>query len=176
MAYSKYGQYTYFMWGIHSRFSPIKKFLEQEFKDHHDQHNNIPISLELHNLPETISSLARIHGIPITLSTDKVQQVADTHGDSNSITCMGDNDPLLALDSIQQIPSTTMMKQPSSPSSLVQCWLCDGPHTFRDCKELKRLHTVCAKRPNLSKYVTKLIKNARDDNTRKVSIKVILDT
>jgi hypothetical protein len=177
MLYSKYGQYTYFMWGIHNRFAPIKKFLEQEFKPHHDQMNNIPISLELHNLPATITSIARVHGISIGPVTGQIQQVLHD-GDSNDTPSdYPTNDPSSVLESIQQLSkNVSTTTRASGHQSTVQCWLCDGPHTFRECKELQRLHNVCAKRPILTKYITKMMKSTRDDATKKISIKVILDT
>jgi hypothetical protein len=180
MPYSKYRQYTYFVWGLHNHFTPIKKFLEQEFKTYHDQEDNIPISLELHNLPAMIASLATIHGIPLTQSSmqSQVQQVRNDNIDIPDI-CIDGNDPIQAVTSINQLQTTLNQSKLSSPTSskstVIQCWLCDGPHTFKDCKDLKRLHSGCAKHPTLSKYVAKMVQGKQDDNTKCISIKAILE-
>jgi hypothetical protein len=68
--YSKFRQYCYFVDGISGRYTTIKKFLELEFQKTHDRHDNIPISLELRNIPTTIISLCQIHGISCQASTN----------------------------------------------------------------------------------------------------------
>jgi hypothetical protein len=138
--YSKYRQYAYFVDGLHNKYSPIKKFLEQDFQPCHDRHNNIPISLELHNLPATIASLASTHGISLSTTCAQIQQVHDDDSNNKSHPAFDDNGIGTLMTSIQQLHAKRNDK-----SSPVQCWLCDGPHTFRDCDQLKRLHSVCAK-------------------------------
>ena len=71
--YSKFHQYCYFIDGIAVKYSIIKKYLEMEFNHSHDCMNNIPISLELHNIPTTIVSLCNIHGISV--SNGQIQQI-----------------------------------------------------------------------------------------------------
>jgi hypothetical protein len=174
MPYSKYRQYTYFVWGLHNRYAPIKKFLEQDFKPYHDRHNNIPISLELHNIPATIASLAIVHGIsPTTSTTGHIQQLQDTSHEVDARASPQDanNDASVLLDSIRQVQS----KGERHGKSQVQCWLCDGSHTFRECGELKRLHAVCAKRPTLSKYVSKMVLAKHDDSAKKMSIRALIE-
>jgi hypothetical protein len=136
--YSKFRKYCYFVDGLTSRFAVIKKFLEMEFTVAHDKMNNIPISLELRNLPSTIVSLCNVHGI--SMSTTPVPtniQLVDDNMDS-SVDC----DKMFTLDeaSVKKIQSSGMKKKvsfatpPSSDSTndvKVQCWLCDGPHSFR---------------------------------------------
>lgn len=61
--YSKFRQYCYYVDGISNRYSSIKKFLEMEFSTLHDRDDDIPISLELRNIPTTIMSICQIHGI-----------------------------------------------------------------------------------------------------------------
>jgi hypothetical protein len=73
--YTKYRQYGYFMKGLPARFSPLRKFLDMEFTSHHDKEDNIPITVELRNLPTTIQSLASFHGISLSLSASPTVQI-----------------------------------------------------------------------------------------------------
>lgn len=175
--YSKYWQsYAYFVDGLHHKYAPIKKFLEQDFQSHHDRHNNIPISLELHNLPATIASLATIHGISISSQNGQVQQVK-VPDNNTPIDNEDPKSPMIddVLSSIQQIHQFSNQDSVhKGKSTNVQCWLCDGPHTFRACDQLKRLHSVCAKRPTLSKYISSMVKHDKNDSTRRASIKAII--
>jgi hypothetical protein len=54
--------------------------------------------------------------------------------------------------------------------SAVQCWLCDGPHSFRQCEELVRMKNICAKRPQVQKHFHQLLLKKNVDG-----IKMILD-
>lgn len=82
--YSKFRQYCYFVDGISGKYNTIKKFLELEFQKSHDRHDNIPISLELRNIPTTIMSLCQIHGI--TSNPSSIQQMSVDH-DNSLIDC-----------------------------------------------------------------------------------------
>mmetsp|Transcript_17203 Transcript_17203/g.32572 ORF Transcript_17203/g.32572 Transcript_17203/m.32572 type:complete len:491 (+) Transcript_17203:1535-3007(+) len=178
MPYSKYCQYTYFMWGLHNKYTPIKKFLEQEFRQHHDHENNVPISLELHNLPATIASLATVHGISVAPTTSvQIHHVSDERDLSNGGHDNHDNSVTVLDKSIKSITSTSKPNKPvASKKGSVQCWLCDGPHTFCECKDLKRLNAVCAKRPTLTKYIMNMTRSLQDDSAKWISIKAILDS
>jgi hypothetical protein len=80
--YSKFRQYCYFVDGISGRYNSIKKFLEMEFTLSHDRINNIPIALELRNLPTTIVSLCNTHGISMMpQSVHQVDECANIEGD-----------------------------------------------------------------------------------------------
>lgn len=40
----------------------------------------------------------------------------------------------------------------------VQCWLCNGPHLFQQCKELIRMNSVCAQWPWVKKHFWQLLR------------------
>jgi hypothetical protein len=123
--------------GISGKYSVIKKFLEMEFNHEHDRKNNIPITLELRNLPTTIVSLCNIHGISINQMTSNgnVHQIEDTPKMTSDENCC-DNEPVTDT-SIQKIQSThrraghtsDKVSKPNE-NTKTQCWLCDGPHSF----------------------------------------------
>jgi hypothetical protein len=130
VSYPKYRQYAYSVDGLHARYLLIKKFLEQDFMSHHDCENNILISLELHNIPATIVNLAKMHGISLSPTTNQINQVCfDLVNDKDQDDYKG-----IVLGSISQLqarPGGTQDRQTSG----VQCWLCDGPHTFHECNQ-----------------------------------------
>jgi hypothetical protein len=166
MPYSKFCQYAYFIDGIHPRFAPIKKFLEQEFTSSHDRMNNIPISLELHNLPATITSLAVTHGISVGMASGQVQQVPilnEGHSNESDI-------DFIIQESINQVNS----KLHEKANPVVQCWFCDENHPFHQCTQLKRLHSVCAQRPNVAKYLHQISSKRTDSKIKMLSIKAVL--
>jgi hypothetical protein len=180
--YTKYRQYGYFMKGLPARFSPLRKFLDMEFTPNHDKEDNIPITVELRNIPTTIQSLATFHGISISQSLspvshiNKIDQPADDMDD-----CYNDPD-IKALSSNKQVKkhgdkatlgSNDFPLKPALRGNLsngVQCWLCDGPHTFRQCQELQRMKSVCIKRPNVLKHFQHMLLNKNS-----AAIKVLLD-
>jgi hypothetical protein len=41
--------------------------------------------------------------------------------------------------------------------SKVVCWLCDGPHSFHQCKELECMKSVCIQYPNVLKHFQHLL-------------------
>jgi hypothetical protein len=58
--YSKFRQYCYFLDSLlPQKYSVLQKFLEMEFISAHDKIDNIPISMDLRNLPSTILILAQ---------------------------------------------------------------------------------------------------------------------
>lgn len=134
----------------------VKKFLEMEFTHLHDRRDNIPISLELHNLPSTIVSICHVHGILIsTNNNSNVQQLDDSGSDGMENCCVT---TLTSDDVIKKVQFDVPNKQSSTPWSSkrktdtlgdtqVQCWLCDGPHSFRQCKGLNHVKGVCARHP-----------------------------
>lgn len=168
--YSKFRQYCYFVDGISTKYSVIKKYLEMEFDQSHDQMNKIPITLELRNIPTTIASLCNVHGM--TISTSQVHQINEQESDNldncrdnegtieSSIKRLHVNSKTKKTDSK---PSTKSLKQ-----SNVQCWLCDGPHSFHQCNELTRMKTLCIKRPQVLKHFQDLL-------LKKEGIKVLMD-
>jgi hypothetical protein len=164
--YSKFRQYCIFLDGLPLKFSVIRKFLEMEFTPAHDKIDNIPISLELRNLPATIVSLSQIHGISIGHSPTNVHQISE----DPLVNCEDkDKEHIKAIDSSK---STTKLKkvrfQPKT--STVQCWLCDGPHSFRECSELKRMKSVCIKRPSVLKHFQQLLLDKNGD-----AIKILME-
>jgi hypothetical protein len=50
----------------------------------------------------------------------------------------------------------------------VQCWLCDGPHSFRQCKELVHIRGVCTQRPQVRKHFRNLLLQKNHGNELKV--------
>ena len=84
--------------------------------------SNIPISLELHNLPATIASLANVHGIPIGITSAQVHQVS--FQDDGDVLDAFDLDSILD-ESIKQISShggkLNGKLQGSSDSKSLQC-------------------------------------------------------
>lgn len=87
--YSKFRQYCYFVDGISGKYSVIKKYLEMEFDRSHDRVNNIPITLELRNIPTTIASLCNIHGISVSnTQIHSLNEVANDYQDN----CYEDDD------------------------------------------------------------------------------------
>jgi hypothetical protein len=167
MSYSKYKQYAYFVDGLHTRYSPIKKFLEQDFLPQHDRENDIPISLELHNIPATIASLAKLHGISPQMNNNQVQQIQTMGHQESDIEASH-----TIWDSIQKLQ---MNKKVPTKKTAVQCWLCDGQHTFRECNQLTKLRTVCAKRPAISKYIKTMMTSNEDMDNKRISIKAVID-
>jgi hypothetical protein len=171
IVYSKYRQYCYFVEGLLSKYSVVQKFLEMEFNKLHDRKDNIPISLELRNLPTTIVSLCNIHGVSV--ASGSINQLNDQ--DDTKDHCRDtDNppyiDPLIGtiskLQSVQQKPQAS-----SNASPTVKCWLCDGPHSFRQCKDLTRVKTICAQRPQVRKHFQQLLLNKTNGD----AIKVLLE-
>jgi hypothetical protein len=80
VAYSKFRQYCYFLDGLPQRYLVLCKFLDMEFVPPYDKSNNVPISLELHNLPATIASIANAHGIILSAPQQPhIHQVNDAH-------------------------------------------------------------------------------------------------
>jgi Integrase core domain. len=168
--YSKFRQYCYFVDGISGRYSVIKKYLEMEFDRSHDRVNNIPISLELRNIPTTIASLCNIHGISIANSNIN-QVIAGESNDQDDYCDTSDvNESSIKKVHFQNksknSDSKTSTKQPKQTS--VQCWLCDGPHSFRQCNELTRMRSLCIKRPQVLKHFQDLL-------LKKEGIKVLMD-
>lgn len=179
--YSKYRQYAYFIDGLHPKFAPIKKFLEQDFMPFHDRHDNIPISLELNNLPATIASLAQIHGISLANSSTTIQQVSFQSDVDNQFVDDGKaDDDMVLMDSIQKVGFKVAKIDKPMKSSVkrdVQCWLCDGAHAFRQCDQLKRLQSICAQRPNLSKYLQQIVSRQHENSDlKRLSVKAILES
>ena len=178
ISYSKFRQYCYFIDGIAGRYNSIKKFLELEFTSSHDRINNIPISLELRNIPTTIISLCNIHGISISQqSIHQVDECSDTIEDNCCVDEDGvKNDTFQTIRKVQfdlgkQVKQIDKYKTSVPASSQkVQCWLCDGPHAFRQCSELVRMKNICFKRPQVRKHFQQLLLNKNGD-----AIKVLLD-
>jgi hypothetical protein len=153
--YSKFRQYCYFIDGLPQKYSILRKFLGLEFDNNHDRVDNIPISLELRNLPSTIQSLAQVHGISLAAgSISHIHQVSD----DDKVNCDEQDqcDQINLMDQGKQRQSSKKTKPISSPSP-VQCWLCDGPHGFRQCNELNRMKSVCIKRPNVLKHFQQML-------------------
>jgi Integrase core domain. len=167
--YSKFRQYCYFVDGITLKFSVVKKFLEMEFTIAHDRKNNIPISLELRNLPSTIVSLCNVHGI--FLAAPIHSNIQFLENDTNLENCHTDNDAIKKIQSHQakKLSSSLASSPPNDPK--VQCWLCDGPHSFRQCQELVRIKGVCAQRPQVRKHFHQLLLQKSNG----FELKVLLD-
>jgi hypothetical protein len=166
--YSKFRQYCYFLDGLPQRYSIFRKFLDMEFDSNHDKVDSIPITLELRNLPSTIQSLANIHGINLTNSGNIHQITSDSLVD-----CHSDDgiDHIKSIDLNKKIdknfPSPQKKVQfASSTGSKVQCWLCDGPHGFRQCKDLDRMKSVCKKRPSVLKHFQQLVLDKNSEGIR----------
>jgi hypothetical protein len=150
-----------------------------EFTRSHDRINNIPISLELRNLPATITSLCNIHGINV--SNTNIQQLGITVDDKEE-----DCDDNELKETVKKVQfSKTIRHNVDKPKvkstnshianlkegqSNVQCWLCDGPHTFCQCSELTRMKNLCFKRPQVKKHFQQLLLQRNGD-----AIKVLLD-
>jgi hypothetical protein len=145
-----------------------------EFESIHDTKvDNIPISLELRNLPSTIQSLAQIHGLSMSSGVlTNVHQVEDTPvdctDDDDGIHLIGDKKPKPMPSCKSPPPSTSLSDRKTS--LMVQCWLCDGPHNFRPCKDIARMKSVCIKRPNVLKHFQQML---LDRNGQ--AIRVLLD-
>jgi hypothetical protein len=108
--YSKFRQYCYYLDGLPQKYSILRKFLEMEFTANHDKVNNIPISLELRNLPSTIMSLATIHGVSIATSTSNIHQISDKTVDCDDVN--GD-DEIKAINSNKPVSNKTVtFRQP----------------------------------------------------------------
>jgi hypothetical protein len=157
--YSKFRQYCYFLDGLPPKFSIIRKFLEMEFTSSHDKIDNIPISLELRNLPSTILSLAQVHGISVSNAPNNIHKVSD-----DDLADCGDKHDAEEI----KIVNSSSKNNPSNKKNIVkfksvsgtsgvQCWLCDGPHSFRQCNELSRMKRVCIKRPSVLKHFQQLL-------------------
>lgn len=179
--YSKYRQYAYFVNGLHGRFSPIIKFLEQEFLPNHDRHNNIPISLELNNLPATIASLAKLHGIQLNIHGGEHKSIhkLSTKEDDVEQPGYGTVEELNnQLETVLQLNSAVSGRKHDTnhKAQELQCWLCDGNHSFRKCDQLQRLNSICAKRPKISKFVQNMLKKDGDKNMYHASINAILES
>jgi hypothetical protein len=178
VVYSKFRQYCYFLDGLPQRYSVLRKFLEMEFVPPFDIFNNIPISLELRNLPATISSLANIHGVVTSgpLQQSLIHQVDDSNVDeSDEIDVPTDDCRIKAISNNGNKPRPTSQKSSFQPTkakmeSKVVCWLCDGPHSFRQCKELARMKSVCIQRPNVLKHFQQLLLKKDGDG-----IKILMD-
>jgi hypothetical protein len=167
--YSKFRQYCYFIDGLPQKYSILRKFLEMEFASHHDKVDNIPISLELRNLPSTIQSLAQLHGLSSSSgSSNHIHQVSEQQVDckeennDKSIHAINKNN--------KSLPPRDHSSSKSTANPPVQCWLCDGPHGFRQCKELTRMKSVCIKRPNVLKHFQQML---LDKNSQ--AIRVLLE-
>jgi hypothetical protein len=125
----------------------------------HDKIDNIPISLELRNLPSMILSMAHVHGIHIGNSTSNgnVNQLSSDLQESNDKV---ENDDIKIIKDdkkVKTLPKHTVKFSSNSPSTSVQCWLCDGPHSFRQCQDIARMKSVCIKRPSVLKHFQQLI-------------------
>ena len=147
--YSKYRQNCYFIDVISSRFHTIKKFLELEFSQEHDKMDNIPISLDLHFIPTTIKNLCHTHGI--SLSAPHIQLVHDDDQYMNEA---------IEHPHIRKIvanPGNNCKVFPSKNNANVQCWLCDGNHTFHDCTSLRHMKTICSERPQVLCHFQQLL-------------------
>jgi hypothetical protein len=160
--YSKFRQYCYFLDGLPQKYSILRKFLEMEFMSNHNKVNNIPISLELRNLPSTITSLANIHGIPIVNSSaSNIHQISDhpvdcdEESDKASIKAVMSNKSTSATN--HQRDKLHSKQQKSQQQSTLRCWLCDGPHSFRQCTELTRMKSLCIKHPSVLKHFQQLL-------------------
>jgi hypothetical protein len=70
-----------------------------------------------------------------------------------------DNGAIKAWKSKSVIFHKTDQSPPTShqKTSTVQCWLCDGPHSFRQCSELNHMKSVCIKRPSVLKHFQQLL-------------------
>jgi hypothetical protein len=183
IVYSKFCQYCYFVDGISVKYSVVKKFLEMEFTTSHDRKDNIPISLELRNLLSTIVSICHVHGISVSHATPtNVHQLKDsdtidvkedccdasqtTDTSIHKVNASSSKKPHDALPkSLNQLPST------SPKGTTVQCWLCDGPHSFRQCQELARVKGVWPQRPQVRKHFRQLLLQRNPGN----ELKVLLD-
>jgi hypothetical protein len=166
--YSKFRQYCYFVDGISGRYTSIKKFLEMEFTRSHDPKNNIPITLELRNLPTTITSLCNVHGISISQSA--------IHSLNNQSATPVEDCSVDHASSVKKVHFATRVGEQSihkskSENTKVQCWLCDGPHSFPQCDNLVRMKNICVKRPQVQKHFRQLLLKKNADG-----IKMILDT
>jgi hypothetical protein len=165
--YSKFRQYCYFIDGLPQKYSVLRKFLEMEFESNHDKVDNIPISLELQNLPSTVQSLAHLHGLSLSNSSNHIHQVSEQQVD-----CEDDNDESIRaiIKNNKSLPTRKHDSNKSTANPSLQCWLCDGPHGFRQCKELSRMKSVCIKRPNVLKHFQQML---IDKNGQ--AIRVLLD-
>jgi hypothetical protein len=180
VVYSKFRQYCYFVDGLPQRFSVLRKFLEMEFVPPYDKFNNIPISLELRNLPATISSLANIHGVTVSGNQPSaVHQVDDTpaavNGSDDNVQHDTDDCRIKALTNRPPKPrpinqQSSLRSTKAKMESKVVCWLCDGPHSFRQCKELDRMKSVCIQRPNVMRHFQQLLLKKDGEG-----IKVLMD-
>jgi hypothetical protein len=178
VVYSKFRQYCYFLDGLPQHYSVLCKFLELEFVPPFDKFNNIPISLELRNLPATISSLANIHGVVTSgsLQQSLIHQVDDSNVDeTDDIDVPTDDCRIKAISNNGNKPRPTSQKSSFQPTkakmeSKVICWLCDGLHSFRQCKELARMKSVCIQRPNVLKHFQQVLLKKDGDG-----IKILMD-
>mmetsp|Transcript_3560 Transcript_3560/g.6720 ORF Transcript_3560/g.6720 Transcript_3560/m.6720 type:complete len:615 (-) Transcript_3560:1923-3767(-) len=174
IVYSRYRQYCYFVDGISPKYMVLKKFLEMEFTRSHDRKDNIPISLELRNLPTTIISLCNVHGISI--GNANIQQLnaletVDTDDCCDDKTSITDDDSIKKLQSNFHSSKTSSDKSKVLESAQVKCWLCDGPHSFRQCKDLVRVKNICSQRPQVRKHFQQLLLQKTGGD----AIKVLLD-
>lgn len=71
----------------------------------------------------------------------------------------------------KKVSFATPTSSDSTTDVKVQCWLCDGPHSFRQCKELVRIRGVCTQRPQVRKHFRNLLLQKNHGN----ELKVLLD-
>lgn len=100
-------------------------------------------------------SLCQIHGITSNAANIQQLNVDHTFDQDN---CRSPTAP----DDIKRIQHHQTQTGDSdrlskNKASQVQCWLCDGPHSFRQCQELTRMKSVCAKRPQVKKHFRQLL-------------------
>mmetsp|Transcript_14774 Transcript_14774/g.27803 ORF Transcript_14774/g.27803 Transcript_14774/m.27803 type:complete len:174 (-) Transcript_14774:869-1390(-) len=126
----------------------------------------------LRNLPITITSLCNVHGISISqtnihlLSQQCEFNTEDCYDVTNTASVKKVHFDLnKRLNKIDKPITTSSTNKPA-----VQCWLCDGPHTFQQCSELTRMKNICAKRPQVQKHFRQLLLNRNAGG-----IKVLLD-
>jgi hypothetical protein len=182
--YTKYRKMIYFLSGLPSKYSPLRKFLELEIIPPFDKEDNLPISLELHNLPSTIHSLSVLHGINLSAPSmgSNIHQVGDNVSQDdchdtlpNDIKALNQHKPSVSFKE-KSLPPVMSHKSSHLKSALrsgdnnVQCWLCDGAHSFRHCQDLQRMKSVCIKRPNVLKHFQRMLLNKNGD-----AIKILLD-
>ena len=123
------------------------------------------------------NSLCNIHGILIATqqSVHQLDEGTDSDGDYCHIKEVSAQD----THTIKKVqfnlgPQTKRIdkstKPVSSSPSKVQCWLCDGPHAFRQCTELICMKNICFKHPQVREHFQQLLLNKNGE-----AVKVLLD-
>jgi hypothetical protein len=115
--------------------------------------------------------MAHIHGINMGTTMPGIISQVSVPQDS---ACADDNDNIKAIDgkkATKVLPKRKVhFPSTSTSSSTVQCWLCDGPHSFHQCQELTKMKSVCIKRPSVLKHFQQLLLDKNGE-----AIRVLLD-